>query len=211
MPIVDLTHTLDRDMPVFPGTPQPSFEPKHTIDANGFSQLEIRTYSHMGTHIDAPFHMLGDGKTLDELPIDQFIGTATILPLHQLKGKEIRIEHLEKYEEQIKMVDFLLFDLGWRSYWGQDSFFHNFPCLTLEAAQWLTKWDLKGIGMDSCSVDPIDAEVFEIHHTILGAEMLIIENLTHLEKVKPEFFQFQCFPLKIKRADGCPVRAVAVW
>ncbi len=211
MPIVDLTHTLHAQMPVFPGTPQPSFEPQHTIAKNGFSQLEIRTYTHMGTHIDAPFHMVAGGKTLDELPIEQFMGSAVLLPLRQLNRSTIEIEDLEPFEAKIREVDFVILDLNWRQLWGTEDFFKNFPCLSLEAAQWLMPFELKGIGMDTCSVDPIDAEVYHIHHTILGNEMLIIENLANLEQIGAEVFQFQCFPLKIKRADGCPVRAIASW
>lgn len=211
MPVVDLTHTMHADMPVFPGTPQPSFEVIHEISSHGFSQLDIHTYTHMGTHIDAPFHMVADGKTLDELPIDQFVGRASIIDFKQLGKKNIELADLLPFEEQIKAVDFIIFDLGWRTKWGQPAFFKDFPCLDLEAARWLIQFDLKGVGMDTCSVDPIDAEVYHIHHTILGKGITIIENLTNLEEIQVERFQFQCFPLKIKKADGCPVRAVALW
>ncbi len=211
MPLIDLTHLMQADMPVFPGTPQPSFEVVHTIPEHGFSQLDIHTYTHMGTHIDAPFHMVANGKTLDELPIEQFIGKTTILDLSSLGKKEIEVKDLLVYENKIRKVDFVIFDLGWRDKWGGPEFFQEFPCLNLEAARWLTQFDLKGVGMDTCSVDPIDAEIYHIHHTILGNGMIIIENLTALEQVEAEFFQFQCFPLKIRRADGCPVRAVAMW
>jgi kynurenine formamidase len=198
-------------MPVFPGTPQPSFAAVHNIEEHGFSQLDIHTYTHMGTHIDAPFHMVAKGKTLDELPIDQFIGKAMILDFKNLNKAKIEISDLQPYQQNIEAVDFIIFDFGWRKYWGQPLFFQDFPCLNVEAARWLTQFNLKGIGMDTCSVDPIDAEVYHIHHTILGSGMIIIENLTALEEVNTEVFQFQCFPLKIKRADGCPVRAVAMW
>lgn len=211
MPIIDLTHTMHANMPVFPGTPPPSFQPMHTIPEHGFSQLDIHTYTHMGTHIDAPFHMVADGKTLDELPIDQFIGKATILDLKALGKKRIEVDDLIPFEKKIGEVDFVIFDLGWSAKWKEPAFFEEFPCLSPEAARWLIQFDLKGVGMDTCSVDPIDAAVYSIHHTILGKGMIIIENLTRLEDVEAEVFQFQCFPLKIKKADGCPVRAVASW
>jgi arylformamidase len=209
MLIIDLTHTMHAKMPVFPGTPQPSFQPIHTISEHGFSQLDIHTYTHMGTHIDAPFHMVANGKTLDELPIDQFVGSASILDLKYLGKKQIDVADLLPHENKIRAVDFVIFDLGWSTKWGQAAFFEEFPCLSLEAARWLIQFDLKGVGMDTCSVDPIDAEVYRIHHTILGKGMIIIENLSGLEEVEAEVFQFQCFPLKIEKADGCPVRALA--
>ncbi len=211
MRFIDLTHTMHAQMPVFPGTPKPSFDPQHTIPENGFSQLEIRTYTHMGTHIDAPFHMIEGGKTLDELPLEQFTGSARLIPFHDRDQRFIEIKDLKPLEAQIQEVDFVILDFNWRKLWGKKAFFHKFPCLSLEAAQWLIQFDLKGIGMDTCSVDSIDAEVYHIHHTILGNELLIIENLTNLEQIEAEVFQFQCFPLKIKRADGCPVRAIASW
>ena len=86
----------------------------------------------------------------------------------------------------------------------------------MEAAKWLTKFNLKGIGFDSFSVDKIisahvvTSENLPNHHILLGKEILLIENLTNLDKLPEGAFAFQCVPLKIENADGSPIRPIAM-
>ncbi|MEL7118221.1 MAG: cyclase family protein [Bacteroidota bacterium] len=209
MHILELTHQMYADMPVFPGTPQPSFIPVHTIQVDKVSQMEIRTYSHMGTHIDAPFHMVKDGKKLDDFPITQFIGSACLIDCSKNEGLEIPKSFLEEYEEKIRQVDFVILYTGWSQYWGTPKFFEPYPCLSEEAAKWLASFTLKGIGLDTCSVDQIDETYFKIHYALFDNEFLIIENLANLDTIEKDIFEFSALPLKIANADGCPVRAFA--
>ncbi len=81
--------------------------------------------------------------------------------------------------------------------------------LSPEAAQWLVDADIKGVGIDMISVDEVDSTDFAIHNILLGADLVIIENLTNLEALPDSEFSFYCFPLRIEHADGSPVRAVA--
>ncbi|MFT5871504.1 MAG: arylformamidase [Clostridium sp.] len=85
MRVTDLTHTIYPNMPVFPGTKQPIFEKANTLQRDGFQEAKITMYSHTGTHIDAPAHMLSDGPYLDNLDIEHFIGNATILDFSKEK------------------------------------------------------------------------------------------------------------------------------
>lgn len=70
--------------------------------------------------------------------------------------------------------------------------------------------DLKGVGMDTISADPADAADLPVHNILLGAGMVLVKNLTNLEAVPAPSFLFAGFPLKIRDADGSPVRAVAI-
>ena len=74
--ILDLTHTIREDMPVYPGSPQPAFKPTGNLIRDGFRETMIQFVSHTGTHMDAPSHLLERGSTLDELPVSQFCGRA---------------------------------------------------------------------------------------------------------------------------------------
>ena len=78
MNILDLTYVISPDMPVYPGTEGPTLSPANTYEKDGFKETLLSMYSHTGTHMDAPAHMLEDGVTLDALPASQFIGKALV-------------------------------------------------------------------------------------------------------------------------------------
>lgn len=210
MKIIDLTHTIFSDMPVFPGTEQPNFEKDITIEKNGYREAKITMYSHTGTHIDAPAHMLDDGLCLDQLDIAQFIGKAVILDFSIKDIELIELDELRPYEDKIKNVDFVIIKTGWEKYWGDKKYFQDFPALSQESAKWLSEFNLKGVGVDAISIDSIKSTTFAVHKTLLPKNMIIIENLTNLESVDQEYFILSVMPLKNKDADGSPVRAVCI-
>jgi arylformamidase len=116
---------------------------------------------------------------------------------------------LKQFEEKIKTAEFILFNSGWSAKWKTEAYFEGFPTLTNEATEWLTTFNLKGIGLDSISLDPVPDLTLPNHKIVLAKEILIIENLCNMDAL-PEEFMFQCFPLKIEQADGSPVRAVGM-
>jgi arylformamidase len=67
MKIIDLTHLLNSDITVYPGTEKPVFVQANTVEKDGFAEQKMTMYTHTGTHIDAPFHMLANGKSLDQM------------------------------------------------------------------------------------------------------------------------------------------------
>ena len=212
MKIIDLTHVINKDITVFPGTKGPTIEINSQIENEGYAEKKLTLYTHTGTHIDAPCHLLRGGKSLDEFPMDKFYGKGFILDCHQCTGKEIVKDFLKLYEEKIRVADFLILNSGWYKKWKSESYFIGFPTLSPEATGWLTHFNLKAIGIDSISLDKIDSKALPNHHIVLSREILIIENLTDLDEVIPDSdFIFQCFPLKIEKADGSPVRAVAIY
>jgi kynurenine formamidase len=207
MRVLDLTHLINEQITVYPGTEKPVFE---KIDVDGYRELKMHMFTHTGTHIDAPYHIIRDAPTLDRLPFESFIGSAIVVDCKALAGKQIGLEFLRKFEKQIAITDFLLLKSGWSDKWGSDDYFYDFPTLTIESAEWLTNFKLKGIGLDCISLDIVNSHELLNHHIVLGKGMVIIENLTNLDILPDEGFIFQCFPLKIESADGSPVRALAV-
>ena len=85
MKIVDLSYTVSPDMPVYPGTEQPVFIDACSIEETGFREKKITMYSHTGTHIDAPSHLIKDANTLDFLGIEHFYGSALMLDFEKDK------------------------------------------------------------------------------------------------------------------------------
>lgn len=211
MKVIDLTHQICADMPVFPGTEPPRFEKANTLEEHGFLETRITITSHTGTHVDAPAHMMKDGYTLDNFVIEKFIGNAVILDFSNFKLHQIKVSNLKIIEPIItKDVDFLIIKTGWSNYWGTSQYYNNFPYLTDESATWLTKFKLKGIGIDAISIDSIDSAVFSVHKIFMKKNMLIIENLTNLDSIDCSRFIFAVMPLNTKSADGSPARAVAI-
>lgn len=210
MNIIDLTHIIYSDIPVFPGTEKPIIQKTNTFEKDGFQETKITIYSHTGTHIDAPAHMLENGLYLDTLAIDHFIGKATILDFSNKKIQLMNDNTLKLYEEKIKKVEFVIIKTGWSKYWGSEKYFENFPVLSEKAAKWLSKFNLKGIGIDAISIDDINSTTFTVHKILMSKNILIIENLANLDSISNEYFILSIMPLKIKNSDGSPIRAIAI-
>jgi arylformamidase len=209
MKIIDLTHRVSPHMPVYPGTEQPVMETDCSIEEEGFLEKKITLYSHTGTHVDAPAHLIKNHTTLDQFPIEHFHGAALRLNFENIKSKTIDAAALEPHGKEIEKVDFLLIHTGWSKYWGTETYFSDYSVLTLEAANWLNKFQLKGIGLDTISADRADTIDYPVHKALLKRDIIIIENLKNLLSLPKACFDFSCFPIKFEDADGSPVRAVA--
>jgi arylformamidase len=195
-------------MPVYPGTEKPVFRQGTTIEKEGFAEKKLTLNSHTGTHIDAPAHLLPQGATLDSLPLTHFTGTAVVVDV-RVKG-EIAITHFNLVRQYLKQCDFILFNTGWDKYWGKSQYFEHSPVLALETAKWLATLGLKGVGIDAISFDPVSNSDLPVHKILLGKGMILVENLTNLADLPRTTFRFICLPLKIKDAEGSPVRAIAL-
>jgi len=209
--IVDLTHVIKEDMPVYPGTERPSLTSANTYEEDGFKETILHMYSHTGTHMDAPAHVKPDGKTLDAFHASQFVGKAVVIDCHDLSaGGRVDMSYINKQKKEVDESDFILFSSGWSRYWGTDNYYGDFPVPDQEVLQYLVDTQKKGIGMDAISIEPISEETLPHHHLVLGSGMVIIENLTNLEQMGNEVFTLAVLPLKWKDADGAPIRAVGI-
>ena len=212
--LIDLTHILNEKMTVYPDTVGPKFEVLNTVEKHGFTELKMTVVTHSGTHIDAPCHILKNAKSIDQFPIEKFIGNAIVIPCQD--KQEINLKYLQTFEDKITQIDFILFFTGWQYKWNTKDYFDDCPIPTREAAMWLTKFKLKGIGFDAFSVDKVipakkvTSENLPNHFILLEKEILLIENLTNLDKLPDCVFSFQCLPLNVENADGSPVRAIAM-
>lgn len=209
MKIIDLSHSVTPDMPVYPGTEAPVFNESHSIKEQGFRERMITMVSHTGTHMDAPAHILPEGKTLDQMPIDHFGGKGVVLDMHATERSQIHIDELKPFASLIEKGDFILIRTDWSRFWGKKEYFTGYPVLTPQAAQWLCGFNLKGIGVDMISFDGVGYE-FPVHRIFLGNDLVLVENLTNLSSLPESGFLFFCLPLKMEDSDGSPVRAAAV-
>ncbi len=208
--IIDLTHMLHEGTTVFPGSDSPVFEQINNIEQHGYAQIKMNLLSHHGTHMDAPAHMIQNSKTLDQFGPEQFFGKAVCVDCTRLNNALIPLEHLLPYENELKQVDFVLFHTGWSEKWSEKAYFIDFPVLSNDSCRWLCNFKLKGLGLDTISIDEMDSSDLLNHKIVLGQGMVIIENLTNLKDIGKGIFTFSCFPIKYKNADGSPIRAIAI-
>lgn len=208
MKVIDLTHTFENDISLFPGDEKPNIHEIFNVKDYGCKITSIKITTHLGTHLDCKAHIFEDGFTTSDWNIDKFIGSGIVIDCSMLKkGEEIGIDILKKYDLCYK--EFVLLYTGWDEFWKMDEYIKNYPVLSDEGAKYLTSFHIKGIGVDAISIDAVDNEELTNHKILLGKDIIIIENLKNLQKLLNKEFEIHALPLKIKNGDGSPVRAIA--
>lgn len=212
MKIIDLTHFISEDMPVYPGTEGPKFTPANSYEKDGFKETLLTMYSHTGTHMDPPAHLFSGRTTLDQFPVSQFVGPALVIDCSDLQeGQRISMEYVKRYEKKAEQAEFLLFSCGWEKYWGSEQYFGDYPCIDMEVADYLIQSRKKGIGLDVIGLDPIADTNLTLHKKLFEtAEIVIIENMMNLHMLGDQLFTLCALPIKHVDADGSPIRAIAL-
>jgi arylformamidase len=210
MQLLDLSHTIEPAMPVYPGSPAPEFTALTSIGENGFAEQLFTLSSHTGTHVDLPSHMIEGACSLDAFGPDRFYGNGFVIDVSVSNGGIITLDDFVRCEPAIRSSEYLLLSSGWCRYWGKPSYYEGYPVLTAEAARWLCGFGLNGIGVDMISVDAPGDEDYPVHKLLLERGIVIVENLRDLSFLLSRQFIFSCFPLKISGAEAAPVRAVAL-
>lgn len=206
MKIHDLTHLITPDIMVWPGTPGPIIAEGSNLERDGFRETRLDFFSHVGTHMDAPAHMLEGAPSLDELPVNTFWGSAWVLDASKAgPGAAIGPEALEGFPG----ADFLLVSTGWESHWNTPEYFGAYPALAPETVRRALELGVRGIGVDTMGIDPMDDAEYTNHFIMFRAGRVIVENLCGLAPIRGQVVSFAALPLKYENADGAPVRAVA--
>lgn len=165
---VDLTRPLREGIPVYPGDPLFQARPFAEHATDGFRGTRWAFGSHIGTHLDAPFHYFVDGETLDSFPVDFFVGDAAVLDLRSTVGVDserfaaprrvgrpvlIEPSDLEPFEPIFDAVPFVFLRVGWAERFGRSDFYNAFPSLTPETADWLADFPkLRILGLETPSL-----------------------------------------------------------
>lgn len=208
--LVDLSHPLRDGMPSFPGDPVLSVTFHCTTSSPSKCNVsKIAMGTHQGTHLDAMFHFLDDGKTIDQMPLEWFHGPARMIRVPKAAGDIIDVADLAKHETVLLPGSRILVNTGWYREFGSERFFTEFPSMTQEAARYLASRRLRMIGMD---MPTPSKDYVEVHYTLLAkeVEMVIVESLNNLDALPDDReFIFTGFPLNFAGRDGSPIRAVA--
>jgi arylformamidase len=197
--IHDLTRKLSPEMQTYPGDPKPEFEPHLTIKDGGANVTRIVLGSHTGTHVDAQWHFMPNGNTIDGEPLDKFVGEAVIADVSKSPGGGIAAEDLHV---DVKEGDILLIHTGT----GERT--TDFSYLDVSAAEWMINHKIKCVGIDTLSVEKYGSKDAPVHKLLLSNGIGIIENLANLRQFVGKRALLVCLPLPLKGVDGSPARAI---
>ena len=208
---IDLTLTISESIPTFPGSPKPQFISWSSIKDDGYNLELLFLSSHTGTHLDAPYHFVKNGLKIHQIPLGRLVGKAILIKLKKTNNIPITKSDITTFEKKNGIIpnnSSVFFYTGWQKNLKKDNYFTENPGLGVSAAEYLSSKKINLVGIDSPSIDLGKDQSFSVHHILSKNNILIVENLTNLNKI-PKEFNFTILPLKLKDATGSPVRAIA--
>lgn len=215
--IVDLSYLLHDGMTTYPVHWSPPFEITQ-LGRHGIEGRESRKFTmgtHTGTHVDAPRHFIPNGATIDQILVDVFVGSATIVDFtHARPLQEMQVADFEN-ALGTRRVERLIMRFDWSDNWGAFKFYSEQPYISGGAARWLVDRGVKLLGMDTPQADsPKNGRGSErdspVHKILLGAGIIKLEYMTNLRELCATDFELIALPLKIREADGAPVRCIGI-
>jgi arylformamidase len=208
---IDISQTIaDNNGSVWPGHPEIVRE--EITGATGTSTITKLTLgSHTGTHVDAQKHVMRNGKGLETIPLENFIGECRVLDISQ-ERYSIKTSHL--IDKNIRSGERILLKT-YNSIRGYERFYDDYVFIDSQAAIYLSDLNIKLIGIDALSViDYVKLKETKIldnipHTAFLDKNIPILEGLDLSQTTEGKYF-LSALPLKLEQIDGSPVRAVLV-
>ena len=207
MAIYDVSVPLRPSMPTYAGEPGPKLDHLKQIgrgDSANVTALSLG--SHTGTHVDAPHHFLDGRSTVEAMSLEALVGPAQVIELTE--QRHINAHDLEAAVIPDGTTRLLLKTPNGR-FWDDDEFHTDFVGLTGDAADWLVARGFVLVGIDYLSIERFRSPDHEVHKSLLGANVVIVEGLD-LRSVTAGEYMMACAPLKVVGADGAPAR-VYLW
>jgi arylformamidase len=206
MELFDISLTISEELPTWPGDPKIKLTQISSIsDGETANVTHLSATVHIGTHVDAPDHFLGNGETVEEIPLNLLIGPAIVLDI-QTKENITRADLIKAdFPPKIKRI---LLKTSNSSLWesGEKEFQKDFIGLAPDGAGFLVESGIEVVGMDYLSVAPFQDQE-PTHKILLKNRILIIEGID-LSGIDPGEYTLICLPLKIKDSDGAPARVL---
>lgn len=212
--VVELSHAFWPGMPKIPVLPDMEIESITSIAAGAPMNIScVRLALHVGTHIDAPVHIVPDGDSIDQIPVQRFLGFATISSVRRKPGELIEVPDVLAGGPEPEPGDTLFINTGWATKF-RSAEYTDHPSLSPEVAEWAVERQISMVGVDMSTPDlPVvrrnEGFDFKVHRTLLGAGVLIAENLCNLEVLAGQRVKFLALPLSIVGADAGPARVLA--
>ncbi|MEZ5386625.1 MAG: cyclase family protein [Prosthecobacter sp.] len=230
---IDLTHEFSAKSLYWPTAQRFELEVEsHAFTDRGYfyAANRYRASEHGGTHLDAPIHFAEKGQTVDQMPVEQFIGAAAVVDVSAKAAANadyvVTVADLEAWEKthgRIPDDAILLLRTGFAHYWpdakkylgtdqrGAEAVANlHFPGLDPDAARWLVaERKIKAVGLDTASIDYGQSTLFESHRVLLGKNIPAFENVGAMDELPATGAFIMALPMKIKDGSGAPLRIVA--
>ena len=228
---VDLTHSFGQDTIYWPTNKRFQWEKTAwgtTKAGFWYASANYAASEHGGTHLDAPIHFAEGRRTLDQIPLKQLIGPGVVIdvrtqcdsnPDHALTVQDILA--WESLHGPIRAGSLVFMRSGWETRWPDprrylgsatpdDPATLHFPGFSQEAAEFLvSERQVKGVGIDTASIDPGQSVHFPAHRVFSEAEIYALENVAALDQLPPRGGTIFALPMKIEGGTGGPVRLIA--
>ena len=214
--LIDLSHTIEEDMPRFTSFDRPFVGPLWThaeAAARGYQDTTcevtvVRFVTSIGTYLDAPYHFDPDGADISRLDLSQLV-----LPGFALDVRGLAVPDAPLPLDILKGLDIegkaLLLCTGWSKYWG-DTHYYQHPFVSRQMAEELKSMGPALVGVDTLVIDNTQDPTRPVHTLLLQAGILIVENLKGLHALFGRTFTFVATPAKVAGAAAFPVRAFAI-
>jgi arylformamidase len=209
MKIHDISLTVTPSLPVWPGDPAVVLERMTKMEDGAHNNISRMAMGvHTGTHVDAPYHFIADGKTIENLDLSALTGPAVVVQIPaecQLVGAaELQAAGVVQGMERI------LLKTANNRYWATPNlpFQKGFVALSPDGANHLIACGVRLVGIDYFSIAPFGDSV-PTHRALLGAEVVVVEGI-NLSEITPGTYQLYCLPLKLGGSDGSPARAILI-
>src|SRR6267142_1572431 len=196
MEMVDLSRVIYDGMPKIPILPDVHVQKFLSLEkGHPLNVTELSLPCHAGTHVDAPIHIVPNGKSIEQLPLDAFVGPGAVIGVKKKGG------------------DILMLYTGWDEKFDSPDY-NLHPYLSVDAAEWMVQKGIKLFGIDCITVDlptPLRPKGFDfpVHKTLLGNEVLIAENVANLGSIVGKRTRIMALPLRVKGSDAGHARIIA--
>jgi len=199
--IYDITQTISPGMLLWPGDQAVVFKKVEYEGISSLTQLDLNV--HTGTHVDAPAHIMSEGRGVDQLGIEQLIGLARVCHITEVHC----IDRALLLNIDLDGVSRLLLKTSNSTMLELSNFNKDYIFLTEDAAEYLVEKGIRFLAMDYLSVDEFATKIFPVHRVLLNAGIVIVEGV-NLSEVPAGDYEMLCLPLKLKNCDGAPSRVI---
>lgn len=208
MRVIDLTMRITPSIRVFPGSPQPTFIPWSRFDSHGYDSEAMFMSTHTGTHIDAPSHFAPGTPSIDKILAGRLVSNAALV--RRVKGANQLVEQEDLEDQQIRQGDAVVVATGWEKRAASSRYMTENPGLSEQAAKFLARMKINAVAIDGPSIDAGIDKKFTAHKILLQRNILIVENLCNVSKIRTNRFTLVMSPLKLGGATGSPARVLVI-
>lgn len=227
--IIDLTHTICLNTPVWPSD---SFSGKYSTatltnyKADGFYSRMLHIPEHFGTHIDAPAHGLEGRQTIEQISPDKLISPAAVIDVREVVKHNadyaLTVDDVLEWEKKFGLMEnnsVVLMLTGWSKFWNEPKLYLNqdengamhFPGFSEQAVKFLiNERNINGIGVETLSIDCGISTDFSAHKILFEANKFALENIADISELPPVGATLIIAPLKLEGGSGSPVRVLVI-